>query len=193
MKNIKRIIVGLLLVIATLLVALTGTYLLVGNETLVALLAKQLGEASNTHITYRQDATITRTLAPTLSINELLIQDKKGKFQVSINSLQLQVSLPPFLQGKLDVPLLDLGDTQVQIKADGNGGKFNIPDSLPLRPILHHVKISNISIDSAGSKYTLPPFHVHELSLTPDLGAEKIISTLQVELGGLAGAPSETA
>ena len=94
MRTVKRILAALLLFIATLVLAFSGTYLLVGNETLVAFVTKHAARASNTHITYRQDAAITRTLAPTLKINELLIQDKNKKFQVSINSLQLQLSLP---------------------------------------------------------------------------------------------------
>ncbi len=125
MKNVKRVTVVLLLFVATLLTALAGTYLLVGNEALVAFLTKKLAGASNTEITYRQDATITRTLAPTLKINELLIQDNNKKFQVSISSLQLQLSLPKLLSGKLDVPLLDLGDTMVKFKADQVHGYRN--------------------------------------------------------------------
>ena len=184
MRTVKRILAALLLFIAMLLVAITGTYLLVGNETLVAFVTKHVARASNTHITYRQDAAITRTLAPTLKINELLIQDNNKKFQVSISSLQLQLSLPKLLSGKLDIPLLDLGDTMVKFKAGGAGGKIDLPDSLPLRPILHDVVISKISIDNVDTKFTLPPIHVHELSLSPDLGADKITSTVEIELGG---------
>jgi hypothetical protein len=184
MTNVKRLTVGLLLFIATLLAAFTGTYFLVDDATIVALLTKRLARASNTHITYRQDAAITRTLAPTLNINELLIQDNNKKFQVSTSSLHLQLSLPGLLSGKLDIPQLYLGDTRVQITANGAGGKLNVPDSLPLRPILHDVSISRISLDSAESKYTLPPIHVKELTLGPDLGADTIISTVQTEVGG---------
>ena len=184
MRTAKRVVAALLLFIAMLLLALTSTYLLVDNATLVALLTKHLAQASNTHITYRQDAAITRSLAPTLNINELLIQDNSKNFQVSISSLQLQFSLPGLLFGKLDISQLDLGDTRVGIKADGVSGKLNVPRSLPLRPILHDVRISRISIDSPDSKYSLPPIHVNELTQIPDPAGDKIVCTVQTELGG---------
>ncbi len=187
MRIAKRIIIAFLLFIALVVLALTGAYLLVDNATMVAMVTKQLAGASNTHITYRQDAAITRTLSPTLSINELLIQDDKENFQVSINTLEMQITLSGLLSGKLDIARLAIGDTHLEIKANGRSdrsSKLSLPESLPLKPVLHDFSISQISIDSGDGKYAMPPINISELTLSPDLMDEKFVCTVQTEFGG---------
>jgi hypothetical protein len=167
----KRLLAAALLLLCLVLVAATVAFLLVDNETLVRMIAERVESASGTHITYRDDAAITRSLAPTLSINDLVVADNDRLYQLRTASLQLQISLPGLLFGDLDILRLILGETDIAIrKADAGESTrtagFDL-STLPLRPVLRDVQVASVSIAVNGKKYMLPAGHLRELTLGP--------------------------
>lgn len=185
MRIAKRVLATMLSVFALLLLAAGGAYLVIDNATMAAWLSKQLEATTGTNITYANDAEITRTLKPTISLNKLMVADLKKNFKVQISSLQLQVSLPALLLGQLDIPRLVLGDTFVEIKETyalketGASDKPNLLSNLPLAPTLHDVQISRLSIIQAKKKIKLPAIHLNELAIRLDPDSEKLVLTVQ--------------
>jgi uncharacterized protein involved in outer membrane biogenesis len=179
MKSLKRILTAALLLLGVVFLAITSLYLLVDDATLVAKLIEQLESSSEIRVLHRGDAHITRTLTPTLTVNDLVITDTGRHYRVETGSLKVQVSLPRLLLGQLDLPQLLIGDTRIEIKEDKSPTKpaaapKRKPDPkfspLPLKPVLHDVRISKVEIIHNGEPLLLPGSQVRKftLELNPD-------------------------
>ncbi len=191
MKAIKRILAAALVLLGALLLVIISLYLLVDDATLFAKMVKQLESASDFRVVHRGDAHITRTLTPTLTVDDLVIADTGGKYRVKTGSLEVQVSLPRLLLGQLDIPHLLIGRTRIEIKEDESTTKpAAAPEPepgpkkppFPLKPLLHDIRISKVAIIHKGGSLLLPDIRVREftLKLNPDNTLE---SSSQVQLG----------
>jgi hypothetical protein len=190
-KTLKRILVAALILFGAVFLVVISLYLLVDDATLFAQIVKQLESSSDIRVLHRGDAHITRTLRPTLTVDDLVIGDAAKRYRVKAASFEVQISLPQLFLGQLDVPRLILGPTRVEIKEDESTSKpaAATPEtkpglelsSLPLTPVLHDVRISRVEILGKGSSVSLPDVHVREFTLkvNPDNTAE---SRGQVEL-----------
>jgi len=187
MTTIKRILLGSLLVLGALMLGATGAWLLVDDATLVPLLVKRLETASDTRIGYKDGATISRTWAPELSVDNLTVADSEDSYRLETSSLQLKVSLSSLLLGRVDIPHLLLGDTRVHILKRSAADEAAVDKQIPLdlfalrlRPVLHDLQIAELSIFDEGDTYQLPATRVSELSLRPD--PDKAIPRLSAQL-----------
>ena len=115
MTTIKRVFLAVLLILGAVSLGTAGAWLLVDDETLLSLLVKRLETASDTRISYREGASISRTWKPELSVNNLVVADREESYRLETSSLRLKVSLPSLLTGRLLIPHLLLGDTDVHI------------------------------------------------------------------------------
>ncbi len=173
MKTLRRSLAYALLAVGLIILGAIGAWVLVDDATLVSLLVKRVESLSDTRIGYQEGASISRTWAPELRINRLAVDDAKGQFQIETRSLRLQISLPELLRGRLDIPLLSIGDTRVNllnsdppVAPDGAGARV-APDRslLGLSPVLHDLQISPVTILANGERSELPAIRVRELSL----------------------------
>ena len=112
MKSVKRILTAALVLLSVVLLAIVSIYLLVDDATLVSHLVKRLESSSDIRVLHRGDANITRTLTPTLTVDDLVMADTGKQYRVETGSLEVQISLPRLLIGQLDIPHLWIGDTQ---------------------------------------------------------------------------------
>jgi len=185
-KTLKRILAAALVLLGAVLLVIISLYLLVGDATLFAQIVKQLESSSNIRVVHRGDAHITRTLAPTLTVDDLVIADKWRQYRVEAASLEVQISLPRLLLGQLDIPKLSLGDTRIEIKEDESPSKpAAAPElkpgpkhsPLPLKPVVHDIRISKVEITHEGGTVLLPGSHVSEFTL-------ELKSDNTLELGG---------
>ena len=186
---IRRILAALLAAFSLVLLTAGSAWLLVDDATLVTWLVKRAESVSGTRISYRDGAHITRTLAPALDLNDLVVEDIEGKYQVESRSLLIQVSLPYLLLGRVDIPRLLVGDTRVNVnrtESEKNSGPPAAIDlsALRLKPVLHDVRISEISLLIEGDKLQLPASEISELSLRLEAGKDNPQLTAQVELEG---------
>ncbi|MEW6520834.1 MAG: AsmA-like C-terminal region-containing protein [Thermodesulfobacteriota bacterium] len=184
MKTSKRGIAWTLFIAALPLLAAAGAYLLVDDATLASLISHRLEQATATRISYRQDAVITRTLSPTLSVKDLSIENTAGNYQLHTSSLQLQISLPGLLAGRLDVPRLALGDTRVEIRESGSAGSPAFPAPLPFNPVLHDVSVGRLSLMLAGEAVSLPATRITELSIRLSPDTDQPMLAFKTELAG---------
>lgn len=184
METIKRIIVCVLLLAALLPLAATGAFLLVDHATLAALIIHHLEQASGARISYQQDAVITRTLSPAFSVNDLAIEDAGGNYRIHSSSLQLQISLPGLLAGRLEIPRLALGDTRVEIIKNGAPGMLTLPAPPPLTPVLHDVSIGRLSLVQAGEEISLPALHISDLTIRLAPDTEQLLLAVQTDIAG---------
>jgi uncharacterized protein involved in outer membrane biogenesis len=173
-KTLKRILVVALGLLGAAFLAIIFTYLLVDDATLFGQMVKQLESSSDIQVLHRGDARITRTLTPTLTVNDLVIANSGGQYRVEAASLEVQFSLPRLLLGQLDIPHLIIGPTRVEIKEDESTTKpAAAPEpktspkrsSLPLKPVLHDIRISKVEIIHKGGTVLLPDIHVSEFTL----------------------------
>ncbi len=183
MKSVKRILAAALLLLGAALLAITSIYLLVDDATLVSHLVKRLEASSDIRVLHRGDANITRTLTPTLTVDDLVMADTGRQYRVETGSLEVQISLPRLFLGQLDVPHLSLGHTQIEIKEDKSPTKkAAAPERktapklspLPLKPVLHDIRIAKLEIIHEGGTLLLQDSHVRELTLniSPDNALE---------------------
>ena len=179
MKAVKRILVAALVLLGAVLLAIISVYLLVDDTTLVSKLVEKLEVSSDIRVLHRGDAHITRTLTPTLTVDDLVMADTGKQYRIQTTSLEVQISLPRLLLGQLDIPHLWIGDTKVEIKEDTSPPKQEAapeqkPASklspLPLKPILHDARIAKLEIIHEGGTLLLEDRHVRELTLdvSPD-------------------------
>ncbi len=115
MKSVKRILAAALVLLGAVLLTIISVYLLVDDTTLVSKLVEQLESSSDIRVLHRGDAHITRTLTPTLTVDDLVMTDTGKQYRVETGSLEVQISLPRLLLGQLDIPHLWIGDTQIEI------------------------------------------------------------------------------
>lgn len=177
----KRTLLALLLVPAVLLLAGLAVIALVDDATLVSWVVRGIESASGTQITYRQPASLTRGFAPELQFEALQIVDSRQSFQVASDSLDIQVSLPALLSGRLDVLRLVLGNTRVQVlRAPGGGGGVSVdPKLFWFKPVLHEVRLAGLSVSAQDRDWKIAAGTISELSLqlasddaTPELSAD---------------------
>ncbi|MGW8310609.1 MAG: hypothetical protein ACWGNB_06050 [Thiogranum sp.] len=177
----KRILLALLLVPAVLLLAGLAVIALVDDATLVSWVVRGVESASGTQITYRQPARLTRGFAPELQFEALEIVDSQQSFHVASDSLDIQVSLPALLIGRLDVLHLVLGNTRIQVlRASGGGGGLSVdPKLFWFKPVLHQVRLAGLSLSAQDRDWKIPSGTISELSLqlasddaTPELSAD---------------------
>ncbi|MEJ2236083.1 MAG: hypothetical protein P8X67_19430 [Syntrophobacterales bacterium] len=109
MKSIKRILAATLVVLGVVLLAIISLYLVVDDATLVSYLVKRLESSSDIRVLHQGDAHLTRTLTPTLTVNDLVMADTGKQYRVDTASLEVQISLPRLLLGQLDIPHLWIG------------------------------------------------------------------------------------
>jgi uncharacterized protein involved in outer membrane biogenesis len=192
MKTVKRILAAALLLLGAAFLAIIFIYLLVDDATLVSKLVQRLESSSDIRVLRRGDAQITRTLKPTLTVDDLVITDTGRQYRVESASLKVQISLPRLLLGQLDIPHLLIGDTHIEIKEDEAVGKpaasparkpASEQSPLPLKPVLHDIRISKLEIKHEGGTLLLKDGHVRELTLdvSPDNAVEL---SGRVELAG---------
>ena len=177
----KRTLLALLLVPAVLLLVGLAVIALVDDATLVSWVVRGVESASGTQITYRQPARVTRGFAPELQLEALEIVDSQQSFHVASDSLDIQVSLPALLIGRLDVLHLVLGNTRIQVlRASGGSGGLSVdPKLFWFKPVLHQVRLAGLSLSAQGRDWKIPSGTISELSLqlasddaTPELSAD---------------------
>jgi uncharacterized protein involved in outer membrane biogenesis len=179
MKAVKRILVAALFLLGAVLLAIISVYFLVDDTTLVSKLVEQLESSSDIRVLHHGDAHITRTLTPTLTVDDLVMADTGKQYRVQTTSLEVQISLPRLLIGQLNIPHLWIGDTQIEIKKDKSPTKKAAapelkPDPklspLPLKPVLHDIRIAKLEIIHEGGTLLLRDSQVRELTLdvSPD-------------------------
>ncbi len=173
-KSVKRILAAALVLLGAALLAIIFSYLWVDDTTLVSQMVKRLESSSDIRILHRGDAHITRTLAPILTLDDLIIADTGRQFRVETASLAVQISLPKLLLGQLDIPRLLIGATRIEIEQDQSPEKPAAApllkpgltrSALPLTPVLHDIRISKLEIMHNGGEVPMPGSHLSGLIL----------------------------
>jgi hypothetical protein len=193
MTTFKRAFAVALLVVGALILSAIGTWLFVDDSTLVSLLVKRVESLTDTRIGYQDGASISRTWAPELHVDRLIVDDAQGRYRVETSSLRLQISLADLLRGRLDVPHLLIGDTRVNLLKSSAAGAPAAPETKPapldlsvlrLSPVLHELRISPVSILVEGDRFQLPATRISELSLRLEPGTDAAELSARLEVGG---------
>lgn len=185
----RRVLAALLAVFLLALLVVGSAWLAVDDATLVSWLVKRAESISGTQIRYRDGARVTRTLSPVLTLNGLVIEDPGGKYRAETRSLLVEISLPYLLVGRVDIPRLLVGDTLVNVNRSETAAQRGAPaaidlSSLRLKPVLHDVRVSNLSLVVEGEKLQLPVTEVSELGLELLPGGEDPQLTAEVAVEG---------
>ena len=182
MITAKQIFYSAALVLAGSVLAVIAAYVLVDDESLVAWIANRAESTAGVKISYSKPAKLTRTLAPTLTVADLSVAHPETGYGVHTSSLELQISLPRLVLGRLDIPRLWLGDTRVELDAGAASGKQAAGPAgdglraLPPLPALHDVQIAQLHIVSEEEELRVPTLDIDELAL----GFEPDTDTLQL-------------
>lgn len=191
---IKRVAMASLLGLSIVLGLLALVIFTVNDATLVGWLVQQVESSTGAQISYRK-ATVHRGLTPTLEVIQLQVSAGDGRYHIETASLQLSVSLPYMLLARLDIPSLQIGATQVSLKAGKAPpavGGFSIGQALGalhFKPVLHDLRIVSVSVSAEGAEWRLPAGRVNEISLqmtadeeTPLLSADVNLETEKLHI-----------
>lgn len=173
----------ILVALAAALLAIVGAYLLVDDSTLVAYLSKKIESASGATVSYKGTPTVSRTLAPTLSVTELIIEDHGKSFRFETDSLELQVNLSKLIFGHLDIPRVHLGDTQLRISqgvSDTEEPTETGTSSLPLKPAIHDLQITKLSVTGTGNRIPPTKFDGIKLQLESHPATGRLTGSLSI-------------
>lgn len=169
-----RISTAVAILLSTALIGAAGAYLFVDDSTLVGYVLNKVEWTSGVKIRHVGDATISRTLSPVLSIDGLVLEANDA-YRIQTDSLLLQVRLYPLLFGKLDVPRLYIGDTNIEILQAAEDRIPEPPDedipgplNLLVEPSIHDFRIGKLSITREGSQLQFPDLEIDELALQID-------------------------
>jgi autotransporter translocation and assembly factor TamB len=174
MQLFKRILAAALVVLGVVLLAIISLYLLVDDASLVSHLVERLESSSDIRVLHRGEARITRTFTPTLTVDGLVVADTGKQYRIETASLDVQISLPKLLLGRLDIAHLWIGDTRVEIKEDESPTKKAVaPEQkpvpklspLPLKPLVHDVRVAKLEIIHEDGTLLLQDSHASELTL----------------------------
>ena len=185
MKILKHFFTATLIIMTILIIGIITAYLLVSNTTMIAWITRGVEHAAGSQISYGLDGRITRTLSPVLSMNDFVFEDELKSLKFNTSSLKIQVNLQGLLFGRLEIPVLALGDTRVELKKnDATEGKKPL-ESLPIIPTFGDIQISQISLISENKAFNLSSMNIKEFSvkIKPD-ETDKLLLTLQTELAG---------
>ena len=190
MITVKRLLLIVAALSGALLLAALGAYLLVSDEKLVAWLAQRSAAASGISISYQQPVELSRTLAPTLSVTDLVVELPGQGYRLHTQSLEVQLSLPRLLLGQLDIPRLWLGNTRIEAgvaaqpraRQPASGSPF----SLPLQPAFHDVKIAQLSLVHSDGELLLPTLDVDELAVALSPDSDTLALRARLQLAGEA-------
>ncbi len=188
MRIIKNIIKVASLSMVVILLAMALAWLLVDDVTLISALNRPLQSATDTHVRYHGDVNITRTLTPVLSVEQLLIEDRSGRYRLELRSLQLALSLPKLLLGVLDISLLRLSDARITLMQGASAGPekttMHRHVSMPFKPLLHDAQIDRLSIvrEDGALDLALLDINAVAVKLTPDTAALTLAG--EIELAG---------
>ncbi|MGD8615795.1 MAG: AsmA-like C-terminal region-containing protein, partial [Gammaproteobacteria bacterium] len=133
---------------------------------------------------------LSRTLSPTLSVNNLAIADPDTGYRAHTSSLELQINLPWLLLGRLDILRLWLGDTRVELTAaDSARRKAAAPAAdwraaLPTLPVVRDLRIGSLRVASEERELELPTLSIRELALAFEAPADTLVLTAEIEIGG---------
>ena len=188
MIPVKRVVFAAALSLAGIMLAALTVYLLVSDETLVAWIAKRAESAAGVSISYQAPAKLTRTLSPTLTVADLSVVDAETRYALNTTSLQLQISLPRLILGRLDIPRLWLGDTRIEVRTAATPGKQATGPAadqqrvLAPMPVLHDVRIAQLHVGSEGKELRLPTLDVDELALAFEATTDTLVLTARIDV-----------
>jgi hypothetical protein len=188
MITAKRIFYSAALVLVGVVLAATAAYLLVADATLIAWIARRAESSAGVSITYQQPAKLARTLSPTLTLADLSVTDAETGYALHTSSLELQISLPRLMLGRLDIPRLWLGDTRIELGVatapgrQATGPAADAQRALPLLPALHDVRIAQLHVVSEGQELRLPTLDVDELALAFEGKTDTLALTARIDV-----------
>ena len=185
MKILKQFFTATLITVTILIIGVITAYLLVSNTTMITWITRGVEQAAGSQISYGLDGRITRTLSPVLSMNDFVFEDENKSFKLKTSSLKIQVNLPGLLFGRLEIPVLALGDTRVELKESDAAERKKPLESLPVIPVFGDIQISQISLISENKEFNLSSMNIKEFSvrIKPD-ETDKMLLTLKTELEG---------
>jgi len=183
MKTIKRILISALFVFTILVLGGVGAYLFISDEILISRVADMIEAATGTRVEYRKDAKMSRTLSPAIHFDDFILENEH--FTIQSSSFKLQVSLPGLLSGKLEIPLLTLGDTRIELLKSDTPKEQTLAESFPFIPVLSNIKISKVSIIHANKEFlNLSKMNIKEFNIKAVPDADKLYCTLKIQAPG---------
>jgi hypothetical protein len=167
--TIKRFVKAAVLGIGLVVLIAVSAWLLIDDATLISVLEKRIESVTDTRISHQGRAHVTRTLTPEIELEQLVVEDGAARYRVDVNSFLVRVSLPKLLLGRLDIPILKLGDVRVTVMRGGSG-KNTAQGSTPLllKPVLHHMLVGKVSLLGEGEELRLPEIAIDEISVRQD-------------------------
>lgn len=137
-------------------------FLLISDEQLFTWLLNRVQIETNTTITYSDDVYFSRGVTPELQVNNINIADNNHSYTAQVASLRVQLDLFELLKGRVDIPILDIGDVEVIVNSSSDDVK---EDSITLReilsdlsrlqviPVIHQIDFGKIIVKFEGDSW----------------------------------------
>ncbi|MCK5662278.1 MAG: AsmA family protein, partial [Thiotrichaceae bacterium] len=165
--------------------------LLISDEQLFAWLLDRVQIETNTTITYSDDVYFSRGMTPELQLNSLNITENNQAYSAQITSLRVQIDLFELLKGRVDIPILDIGDVEVIINSSSESETENsgvlreiLSDfsGLQIIPVIHQADFGKIMVEFEGDSWQPDVNQISELKLNINASQQIPVFTADVKV-----------
>lgn len=166
-------------------------FLLISDEQLFTWLINRVQLETNTTITYSDDVYFSWGVTPELQVNNINIAENNNSYTAQISSLRVQIDLFELLKGRVDIPILDIGDVEVIANSSSDNAKENgsvlreiLSDlsGLQVIPVIHQANFGKIIVEFQGDSWQPDVDQISELKLNINATTKIPVFTADVKV-----------
>jgi uncharacterized protein involved in outer membrane biogenesis len=121
----KKLLIGLAIIIAVLLLAVGGFLLYINTDSGKAWLSARASQALNREVEFRGDFTLTHVWPPRIHTSDFTIgnwqESKSNKPMIDAGEITVRVAVLPLLRGELLLPELTVDNTNIVLEKNAKG------------------------------------------------------------------------
>ncbi len=172
-------------------ISLYSMLLLFSDEQLFAWLLDRVQIETNTTITYSEDVYFSRGVTPELQLKNINITENNQAYSSQISSLRVQLDLFELLKGRVDIPILDIGDVEIIVNSSSDNAAENsgalrelLSDlsGLQVIPVIHQADFGKIFVEFEGDSWQPDVDQISELKLNINASQQIPVLTADVKV-----------
>ncbi|MDX2507308.1 MAG: AsmA family protein [Gammaproteobacteria bacterium] len=164
---------------------------LISDEQLFTWLVDRVQIETNTTMSYSSDVHFSRGMTPELQVNNLNLTENNHGYTARVSSLRVQLDLFELLKGRVNIPILEVGDVKVVINSSSDDSKednTSLPEilfdlsRLQIIPVIHQANFGKITVEFEGKNWQHDVNQISKLKLNINATRQILIFTADVKV-----------
>ncbi len=164
---------------------------LISDEQLFTWLVDRVQIETNTTMSYSSDVHFSRGMTPELQVNNLNLTENNHGYTARVSSLRVQLDLFELLKGRVNIPILEVGDVKVVINSSSDDSKednTSLPEilfdlsRLQIIPVIHQANFGKITVEFEGKNWQHDVNQISKLKLNINATRQIPIFTADVKV-----------